>query len=56
MRTIHFKNGKKCSVSQNAVEALKKKILEGCNQYQTFTDNFGECFFIVNLQEIVYID
>lgn len=57
MMKIYFKNGMSTSIPKEAAEVLNKHILEGCNNWQTFTDinsNIG-LFLMLNLSEIVYI-
>jgi hypothetical protein len=55
MRTIYFKNGTTQQVNQKIVEVLNKKIMEGCKNFQTFSDENNECFLIVNVGEISHV-
>ena len=52
MKTIYFKNGKTQEVSQKIVDVINQRILEGCKNFQTFSDENNECFLIVNMSEI----
>lgn len=55
MRTISFKSGKTLSVPQNIVNILNEQILKGTKTFQTFSDEKGECFLIINVSEIDFI-
>lgn len=55
MRTIYFKNGKTQEVSQKILDVIKQRMLEGCKNFQTFTDENNECFLIVNMTEISHV-
>ncbi len=55
MKTIYFKNGKTQEVSQKIVDVISQRILEGCNNFQTFSDENNECFLIVNMSEISHV-
>jgi hypothetical protein len=53
--TIYFKNGMTQSVSPEIVRIINKRIVEGCGKFQTFSDQNGDLLFILNLDEVVYI-
>ena len=55
-RTIHFKNGDKKYISQEVIDYLKNRISNGCKQWQSFGDEEGNTFLILNLNEITFID
>ena len=55
MKTIYFKNGKTQEVSQKIVDVINQRILEGCKNFQTFSDENNECFLIVNMSEISHV-
>jgi len=52
---IYFKNGTNMYIMQEIGEVLNKRIIEGCGKFQTFSNENGELFLILNLDEIVYI-
>lgn len=56
MNTIYFKNGKTKKVSNSIAQTLHDRLLDGCNQFQMFTDAEKKVTFIVNIFEIVWID
>ena len=56
MKTIHFKGGLITRVPDEVVEVLQKKIVEGCDPYQCFTNDDGEVWLIINIDDIAYID
>jgi hypothetical protein len=53
--TIYFKNGTTKKVVREVAEVIVKRLKEGCGKFQTFSDEAGDVFLIVNLDEIVYI-
>jgi hypothetical protein len=54
--TIHFKNGNKKEILKTTAEILKKRIIEGCSDFQIFSDQNDKVFLIINVSEIVLID
>ena len=54
--TIHFKNGTKKEIRQETAEILKRNIIEGCADFQIFSDQNDKVFLFVKLSEIVFID
>ena len=55
MRTIHFKNGKIQEVNQKIVDVMSQRIMEGCKNFQAFSDENNECFLIINMSEISHV-
>ncbi len=55
MGTIHFKNGEKKEISQKMAKILNDRIIEGCKDWQCFSDK-DQPFLIVNLTEVTFID
>lgn len=56
MRTIHFKNREKKEVTQEIAQTICDNLLDGCNVWQSFSDDNNKVLFIVNLSEVTYID
>ena len=56
MRTIHFKNGEIKLVDQEIVDKLAKNLADGCPQYQSYSNEDGETFLLINIAEITHID
>ena len=56
MRTIHFKNGDKREITQEIAQTVCDNLLDGCNVWQSFSDDNNKVLFIVNLSEVTYID
>jgi hypothetical protein len=52
---IYFKNGMTKEVIKEIGEGIKKRMIEGCGKFQTFSDENGNLLLIVNLDEVVYI-
>lgn len=52
---IVFKNGKEIEIHQQVAEIINQKIMEGAKQWQTFSNEKGEVFLMVNLNEVAYI-
>lgn len=52
---IYFKNGTTLEIIKQIGEAINKRIIGGCGKFQTFSDENGNLFLIVNLDEIVYV-
>src|SRR5690606_2450692 len=55
-RTVHFKNGTRLEISQEVANLLAKAISAGSPQWQVFTDQHGNSFIFINLNEVTYID
>ena len=55
MMTIYFKNGMSKHVIKEIAEIIKEKLIQGTTKFQSFSDENGEVFLIINLNEIVYI-
>jgi hypothetical protein len=53
-RTIHFKNGETKEVGQEVIEILAKK--ESFSNFETFGNDSGGIYLVINTQEINYID
>jgi hypothetical protein len=53
---IYFKNGMTKEVTKEIGEIVNKRIIEGCHDFQTFSNENGDLILIINLQEVVYID
>ena len=53
---IVFKNGKEIKIKQEVADTIRKRVIEGCANFQCFTntDN-GKVFLIVNLEEVSFI-
>jgi hypothetical protein len=54
--TITFKNEKTLKISNDVATILHKRIVDGCNDFQCFTDNVKETILIINISEIVCIE
>ena len=54
--TITFKNEKTLKISNDVATILYKRIVDGCNDFQCFTDNVKEIILIINISEIVCIE
>jgi len=52
---IFFKNGMSRMITDETAEAIKERLSSGCSKFQTFCDENGEVFLIVNMEEVVYI-
>ena len=48
---IVFNNGTEVFISKEIAEIINTNILEGCGQFQTFTDEQG-LFLVVNMQSV----
>lgn len=55
MMTIYFKNGMTKEVTKQIGEVINKRVIEGCGKFQTFSDESGNLFLIINLDEVVYV-
>lgn len=53
--TIYFRNGMSKKVIRQIGEIINERIIEGCDKFQTFSDENGNLLLIVNLEEIVYV-
>ena len=53
---IHFKNGITKQVPLQVAETIKQRIIEGCRNFQIFSDENNELLLVINLTEIVLID
>lgn len=56
MRTIHFKNGDKKEITQEIAQHINNKMMNGCENFQCFSDEKDQVFLIINLLEVTYID
>lgn len=52
---IIFNNGKSVEISQEIAEIINKKLIDGSKQWQTFSNEHGKVFLMINLNEISYI-
>lgn len=52
---IVFKNGKEIEINQQVADIINQKIMIGAKQWQTFSNEKGEVFLMVNLNEVAYI-
>lgn len=50
--TIKFRNKTELDITQEVANILKKRILEGCNNWQIFCDDNNEPFLFINISEI----
>lgn len=55
MITINFKNGTKKDISEEIFKIISAIILEGCANFQVFSDQDNVPFLIINMSEIVCI-
>jgi len=55
MITIYFKNGMVRRVEKQVGELIRKRILEGYDKMQCFSDENDNLLLIVNLDEVVYV-
>ena len=53
---IHFKNGTIKVITQDVAEILKKNIINGCQDFQIFTDENNIVILFIKLSEVVFID
>jgi hypothetical protein len=54
--TIYFKNGEKVKVTQEVVDCINKRLIEGtAAQWQSFADEKGMVYLIINLSEVSFI-
>ena len=51
---IHFRDGSEITVPMEVSRVIHKRISEGCNKFQMFTED-DQMFLLVNLEEIVFI-
>lgn len=54
MKKIFFKSGNVVEVSEEIFEIICKKIIQGCSQFQVFSDENDKPFLVVNVNEILY--
>jgi hypothetical protein len=54
--TIHFKDGSRKSISNEIAKVLQQRIIEGCGNFQIFTDKEGCILLFISLDAISYID
>ena len=52
---VHFDNNTSLEISEDIANTLKERILEGCNNFQIFTDKEGKIITIINITKITYI-
>ena len=50
--TIKFRNKTELDITQEVSNILKQRILEGCNEWQIFSDENDEPFLFINISEI----
>tara|TARA_R110002012_G_scaffold202208_1_gene371237 strand:- start:424 stop:600 length:177 start_codon:yes stop_codon:yes gene_type:complete len=55
-KTITFKNNKKLVITQEVANVIHQKITDGCRPVQCVEDENGNCYQIINVNEIVCID
>jgi hypothetical protein len=55
MKTIYFKNGSTVEISLETAKILRQRIIEGCGDFQVFTDENDDPCLFVNVSEIVLI-
>jgi hypothetical protein len=55
MKTIYFKNGSETRISLEIAKALRQRIVDGCGNFQIFTDENDDPFLFVNVSEIVLV-
>lgn len=56
--TIHFKNGTSLVVHPEVIKTIDKLLLSpgGTARFQSFRDEHGNLFLVLNLEDISYID
>lgn len=54
--TIYFKNGLQKVVHEEIAKTIERKIIQGCNNFQTFSDGDNELICIINVSEIVFVE
>ena len=53
---IVFKNKKRIEITEEEVQLIAKRIIDGCENFQVFSDKkSGRVISIINLSEVVYI-
>jgi hypothetical protein len=50
--TIKFRNETELDITQGVANILMQRILEGCNNWQIFSDENDEPFLFINISEI----
>jgi len=55
MKTIYFKNGSTTQISVETAKVLRQRIIEGCGNFQIFSDENDDPFLFVNVSEIVIV-
>ena len=50
--TIKFRNETELEITQEVANILQKRILEGCSNWQIFSDEKGEPFLFINISDI----
>lgn len=50
--TIKFRNGTQLDITQEIANVLRKRILEGCGDWQIFSNEEEEPFLFINISEI----
>ena len=55
MMTIYFKNGMSKLVTNEVAEMINDRLVKGSQRFQSFLNEHGEVFLIINIDEIVYI-
>jgi hypothetical protein len=55
MKTIYFKNGATAQISVEIAKVLRQRIMDGCGNFQIFTDENDDPFLFVNVSEIVLV-
>ena len=51
---VIFNNGKSIKITQEVADIINKRLMEGCSEWQTFSDN-NQVFLMINLSQISFI-
>jgi hypothetical protein len=54
-KTIYFKNGMTTKITIQVAEIIMNRTIEGCGNFQSFTEQDGDIYLIVNISEIAYV-
>jgi hypothetical protein len=55
MKKIYFRDGSTMEINIEVAKAIRQKIIDGCGQFQIFSDENDEPWLFINLKEIVFI-
>jgi len=54
-KTIYFNNGMRTKITIQVAEIIRDSTIKGCGNFQSFTDQDGDIYLIVNLSEVAYV-